>query len=64
MASFPVPICRWRFCAGGDAVDLAANGFVGHLITDGRAGVRALFARVFRWRFGIGWWLVVLLACR
>lgn len=30
-------------------------------ITDGRAGVRALFARVFRWRFGVGWWLVVLL---
>ena len=29
-------------------------------ITDGRAGVRSLFARVFRWRFGIGWWLVVL----
>ena len=29
-------------------------------ITDGRAGVRALFARAFRWRFGIGWWLVVL----
>ena len=24
-------------------------------ITDGRAGLRALFARVFRWRFGIGW---------
>ena len=29
-------------------------------ITDGRAGVRALFSRVFRWRFGVGWWLVVL----
>src|SRR5215203_3163910 len=29
-------------------------------ITDGRAGVRALFGRVFRWRFSIGWWLVVL----
>jgi hypothetical protein len=29
-------------------------------ITDGRAGLRELFARVFRWRFGIGWWLVVL----
>ena len=29
-------------------------------ITDGRAGVRALFDRVFRWRFGTGWWLVVL----
>jgi uncharacterized protein len=28
-------------------------------ITDGRAGVRALFARVFRWRFGIGYWLVL-----
>jgi hypothetical protein len=30
-------------------------------ITDGRAGLRALFARVSRWRSGIGWWLVVLL---
>jgi membrane protease YdiL (CAAX protease family) len=29
-------------------------------ITDGRAGVRALFGRVFRWRFGIGWWAVVM----
>jgi CAAX protease family protein len=29
-------------------------------ISDGRAGVRALFARVFRWQFGVGWWLVVL----
>jgi hypothetical protein len=29
-------------------------------ITDGRAGLRALLARVFRWRCGIGWWLVVL----
>ena len=29
-------------------------------ITDGRAGVRSLFARAFRWRFGIGWWLAVL----
>ena len=33
-------------------------------ITDGRTGVRALFARVFRWRFGIGRWLVVLFGCR
>jgi hypothetical protein len=29
-------------------------------IIDGRAGVRALFARVFRWRFGVNWWLVLL----
>jgi membrane protease YdiL (CAAX protease family) len=29
-------------------------------ITDGQAGVRALFRRVLRWRFGVGWWLAVL----
>ena len=29
-------------------------------ITDERAGLRTLFSRVFRWRFGIGWWAVVL----
>jgi CAAX protease family protein len=29
-------------------------------ITDGRPGLQALFSRVVRWRFGIGWWLVVL----
>jgi hypothetical protein len=28
-------------------------------LTDGQTGVRVLFARV-RWRFGTGWWLVVL----
>jgi uncharacterized protein len=56
----PVPVCRWRFRAGGDTVDHVADGVVVTSITDGRAGVRALFARVFRWRFGIGWWLVVL----
>jgi uncharacterized protein len=60
MASFPVRIYRWRFRADGKAVDLAASGFVVTSITDGRAGARTLFARVLRWRFGIGWWLVVL----
>jgi membrane protease YdiL (CAAX protease family) len=29
-------------------------------ITDGRAGVRELFRRALRWRFGVGWWLAVL----
>jgi membrane protease YdiL (CAAX protease family) len=29
---------------------------------DGRAGVRTLLGRTFRWRFGWGWWLVVLFA--
>ena len=30
-------------------------------VTDGRAGVRALLARAIRWRFGLGWWVVVVL---
>ena len=29
---------------------------------EGRRGVRALFARTFRWRFPVGWWAAVLLA--
>lgn len=29
---------------------------------DGREGVRTLLRRAFRWRFGVGWWLVVLCA--
>jgi uncharacterized protein len=29
-------------------------------ITDGRAGVRTLLGRALRWRFGLGWWAVVL----
>ena len=31
-------------------------------VAEGRAGVRRLFARTFRWRFGLGWWAAVLLA--
>jgi membrane protease YdiL (CAAX protease family) len=30
-------------------------------ITDGRGGLRALFARIGRWRVGLGWYAVVLL---
>jgi membrane protease YdiL (CAAX protease family) len=30
-------------------------------VTEGRAGVRALLGRAFRWRFGLGWWGLVLL---
>jgi membrane protease YdiL (CAAX protease family) len=29
---------------------------------DGRDGLRVLFRRVFRWRFGIGWWVFILTA--
>ncbi|WP_324277827.1 type II CAAX prenyl endopeptidase Rce1 family protein [Blastococcus brunescens] len=31
-------------------------------VTEGRSGVRTLLHRAFRWRFGAGWWAVVLLA--
>jgi membrane protease YdiL (CAAX protease family) len=31
-------------------------------VSEGRAGVRALFARTFRWRFGVGWWIAALAA--
>jgi membrane protease YdiL (CAAX protease family) len=31
-------------------------------VTEGRAGVRALFSRTFRWRFGVAWWATVLIA--
>ena len=39
------------------AVPLGVSAAVG-----GRAEVRRLLARVVRWRIGVGWWLVVLLA--
>jgi len=29
-------------------------------VTEGRPGVRALLGRAVRWRFGVGWWAVVL----
>jgi membrane protease YdiL (CAAX protease family) len=31
-------------------------------VSEGRAGVRALFSRTFRWRFGVGWWIAALAA--
>jgi membrane protease YdiL (CAAX protease family) len=31
-------------------------------VAEGRAGVRALFSRTFRWRFGVGWWIAALAA--
>ncbi len=31
-------------------------------VAEGRAGVRTLFSRTFRWRFGVGWWIAALAA--
>ena len=59
--SFSVPICRWTFRARFDAaLVLLPTALSVTSITDGRTGVRTLFGRMFRWRFGISWRLVVL----
>jgi uncharacterized protein len=55
-ANLPVEV----FALGSTLLILLPTALWVTWITDGRAGVRGLFARVFRWRFGIGWWLVVL----
>jgi membrane protease YdiL (CAAX protease family) len=56
-ANLPVEI----FALAATLLGLLPAAFWVTAVTDGRAGVRALFRRVFRWRFGIGWWAVVLL---
>jgi membrane protease YdiL (CAAX protease family) len=55
-ANLPVEV----FALGSTLLILLPTALWVTLITDGLTGVRALFARAFRWRFGIGWWLVVL----
>jgi hypothetical protein len=56
----PVPICGGGFALASTLLILLPTALWVTSITDGRTGVHALFARVFPWRFGIGWWLVVL----
>jgi CAAX protease family protein len=41
-------------------VALLPSGIYVTWAADGREGVRTLFRRVTRWRFGIGWWLFIL----
>jgi uncharacterized protein len=55
-ANLPVEV----FALASTLLVLLPTAFWVTSITDGRPGVRALFGRVFRWRFGIGWWFVVL----
>jgi CAAX protease family protein len=55
-ANLPVEV----FALGSTLLILLPTALWVTSITDGRAGLRALLARSFRWRFGIGWWLVVL----
>jgi uncharacterized protein len=55
-ANLPVEV----FALGSTLLILLPTALWVTSITDGRAGLRVLLSRVFRWRFGIGWWLVVL----
>jgi hypothetical protein len=51
-ANLPVEV----FALGSTVLILLPTALWVTSITDGRAGLRVLLARVFRWRFGIGWW--------
>jgi uncharacterized protein len=50
------------FSAIGAILGLALPAFLITAATDGRAGVRDLLRRMLRWRVGIGWYLLALLA--
>ena len=50
------------FSAIGAVLGLALPAFLVTAATDGRAGVRDLVRRTLRWRVGIGWYLLALLA--
>ena len=43
-----------------ELVTLAGTATAITRVTEGRAGVRRLYAGVLRWRFGVRWWAVVL----
>jgi membrane protease YdiL (CAAX protease family) len=50
------------FSAIGAILGLAVPAFLVTAATDGRPGVRDLLRRTLRWRVGIGWYLLALLA--
>ena len=50
------------FSAIGVVLGLAMPAFLVTAATDGRAGVRDLLRRTLRWRVGIGWYLLAMLA--
>ncbi len=47
-------LLQWLFYAG-DFCSVA--GFVATYVDEGRAGIKDLIRRCFRWRPGVGWWL-------
>jgi uncharacterized protein len=50
------------FSAVGAILGLALPAFLVTAATDGRAGVRDLLRRTLRWRVGVGWYLLAILA--
>ena len=51
-----------RFAAAGLTLLLFGSALLVTYLDGGRPAVRQLFRRILRWRVGIGWWLVALLA--
>ena len=51
-----------RFSAAGLTVLLFGSALLVTYLDGGRPAVRQLFRRMLRWRVGIGWWLVAVIA--
>jgi hypothetical protein len=51
-----------RFAAAGLTVLLFGSALLVTYLDGGRSAVRQLFGRMLRWRVGVGWWLVAILA--
>jgi membrane protease YdiL (CAAX protease family) len=51
-----------RFSAAGLTLLLFGSALLVTYLHGGRPAVRQLFRRILRWRVGVGWWLVALLA--
>jgi membrane protease YdiL (CAAX protease family) len=51
-----------RFSAGGLTLLLFGSALLVTYLDGGRRAVRQLFRRILRWRVGIGWWLVAIVA--
>jgi uncharacterized protein len=51
-----------RFSAAGLTLLLFASALLVTYLDGGSSAVRQLFRRIVRWRVGVGWWLVALLA--
>jgi CAAX protease family protein len=51
-----------RFSAAGLTLLLFGSALLVTSLDGGRPAVRQLFRRILRWRVGVGWWLVALLA--